>query len=298
MRVARVRETFAAGDTFTFWPISDTHLGAADTDEDTLRAHVDMIAADPMARWVFLGDCGDLISPRDKRYHPGMLPQRYHDALRAEGGIWTETVEHNVEVFEKIKDKCWAWLSGNHEGTIRKHYDRELGSEIAGRLGVEYLGYGGFLKVDFAYDKGAPMKDRAEQKGAAYHPLVFDLHHGWQGGRRKGAKINTLELDLGATDADIVLRGHSHDRVMERFDCFTIGSKHVSQWPRIVAHCGTYKTGHVTTRRGDSLHDTWEHTKGFREKFTLGPPLLDIKPRAFVRNSASDNARFEYTIRH
>jgi hypothetical protein len=35
MRVARVNETYALGDTYRIWPISDTHLGSADVDEDT-----------------------------------------------------------------------------------------------------------------------------------------------------------------------------------------------------------------------------------------------------------------------
>jgi hypothetical protein len=46
VRVARIREKYKAGDVFHFWPISDTHLGAADTDEDQLRRHVAEIQAD------------------------------------------------------------------------------------------------------------------------------------------------------------------------------------------------------------------------------------------------------------
>lgn len=296
MRVVRIREKYKAGDEFTLWPISDTHLGAADTDEDALRRHVAEIQADPMARWIFLGDVGDLIDHRDKRFHPGMWPQRYQDAMFAEGGIPTEVVEHAVEIFAPIRDKCWVWLSGNHERTIRNRYDREIGSEIAGRLGVEYLGYGGFLKVDFSYVNQSPSS-----KGETYSPLIFDLHHGWQGGRRSGAKVNSMELDLGMSDADIILRGHSHDKVAHRFDSFQIGAKYALNWPRIVAHCGTYKLGRTDHPKNGELHDTWEVTRGFRNKAStsLGPPLIDIKPRAFVNKRTNpDNARFHFQLRH
>ena len=298
MRVVRIREHFDAGDTFTLWPLSDFHLGAADTDEDALRAHIAEIAEDPYARWIYLGDIGDLIDHRDaKRFHPGMLPQRYADAMFAEGGIPSEVVAHALEIMEPIKKKGWAWLSGNHERSVRKRYDREIGSEISGQLGIPYLGYGGFLKVDFAYNKGATAPEGHKRD---YRPLVFDLHHGWQGGRRSGSKINQLELELSYSDADIILRGHSHDKVAHRFDSFTVGSQYVRQWPRIVAHCGTYKLGRVDGKAGDEPHDTWEITRGFRAKAaaSLGPPLILIKPKAFVRSSAKENAAFDFTLRH
>jgi hypothetical protein len=41
MRVARITETLNANDTYRIWPISDTHLGAADVDEELLREHVE-----------------------------------------------------------------------------------------------------------------------------------------------------------------------------------------------------------------------------------------------------------------
>ena len=56
MRVARITETLNANDTYRIWPISDTHLGAADVDEELLREHVEMIRQDKNARVIFLGD--------------------------------------------------------------------------------------------------------------------------------------------------------------------------------------------------------------------------------------------------
>ena len=94
MRVARVNETYTYGDTYRIWPISDTHLGSADVDEELLKKHVEEIRQDKNARVIFLGDVGDLIDWRDKRFQAGMWPERYQDAMHAEGGIPTETVAH------------------------------------------------------------------------------------------------------------------------------------------------------------------------------------------------------------
>jgi len=270
MRVARITETFSAGETYRIWPISDTHLGAADVDEEALREHVEMIKQDKNARVIFLGDVGDLIDWRDKRFQAGMWPERYMDAMHFEGGIPSETVAHALEIFSPIRKQIWCWLSGNHEYTIRSRFDREIGSEIAAQLGVEYLGYGGFLRVAW--------KNAVSRAAGGEHVTVFDLHHGWQGGRTAGAKINTLEKHLGESDADVVLRGHSHDRVAHIFPSLRIMPTQVRDWERVVAHCGTYKLGRVDTKRGEENHDTWEARKGFRRKTqnVTGPPLIEM----------------------
>ncbi len=288
MRVTRVIEKFNSGDTFNYWPISDTHIGAADCDEEILREHIAEIAADPMARWTFGGDIGDLIDHRDRRMHPGMWPQRYQDAMFAEGGIPQETIEHAIELFEPIKKKCWAWLSGNHERTIRQKYDREIGSEISGRLGVAYLGYGGFVKVTWKRVSGKAAGGECN--------TVIDIHHGWQGGRRDGAKLNQLELTLSESDADMVMRGHSHTKLAPPpIDAFKVVGDNVRDWPRVVAHTGTYKLGRVEHERGE-VHDTWEHTRGFRHKMSskLGPPVIQISPQqhAQTRNRTSPLVKY------
>ena len=270
MRVARIREKYEPSTTYRVWAIGDTHLGAVDADEELLRQHLAEIKADPHARIIFMGDVGDLIDWRDKRFQTGMWPQRYQDAMHAEGGIPSETVAHAVELFEQVRDKIWAWLSGNHERTIRNRYDREIGSEIAAQLGCEYLGYGGYIRVEW-------KRGTSKASGSEF-VTVFDVQHGWQGGRTSGAKVNALEKMLGESDADVVLRGHSHDRVAHIFPSLRISTTKVREWERVCAHTGSYKLGRVDTVRGEETHDTWEETKGFRRKTsaTMGPPLIEM----------------------
>ena len=254
--------------------------------------HVEQIKQDKNARVIFLGDVGDLIDWRDKRFQVGMWPQRYVDAMHSEGGIPSETVAHALEIFSPIRKQIWCWLSGNHEHTIRSKYDREIGSEIAAQLGVEYLGYGGFLRVQW--------KNKASKAHGGEHITVFDLHHGWQGGRRSGAKVNQLELHLGESDADVVLRGHSHDRLAHIFPSLRITPNAVRDWERVVAHCGSYKLGRVDTKRGEETHDTWEARRGFRRKTqaTMGPPVIEMSFNRHTRlaENRANRAPVEYRV--
>jgi UDP-2,3-diacylglucosamine pyrophosphatase LpxH len=293
MRVVRKTERYKAGQTFTIWPIGDTHLGAIDTNESLLKEHLKKIEEDPNARIIFMGDVGDCITHRDPRFGAGMWTQRYLQAAFEEGGIPTEVVNHAYELFKPVREKIWVWLSGNHEKTIRKHTDREIGSEIAGALQIPYLAYNGFLRVSWK---------RETSKASAEFSTTFDLAHGWQGGRRSGAKLNQMELELAESDADIILRGHSHDRVAQIVPSLSIGTNNVKEWNRIIAHTGTYKVGRVDNISGDEVHTTWEETRGFKKKTNrvLGPPLIQISPTSnghpTVEAGSIQSAKADYRI--
>lgn len=273
MRIVRAKETITpTNNTFNLYPIGDTHLGAIDVDEDALKADLRRIADDPTARIIFMGDCGDCITHRDPRFAAGMWSQRYIEAMHHEGGVISATVDHVVELFDPVRDKIWAWLSGNHERTVRKHTDREIGSEICAMLGIsnKYLGYGGFVRVEYS---------RSSTNAGTQAVSVIDAAHGWQAGRRSGAKINQMEVELSYTDADVILRGHSHDRVANIFQSLRVNHKTLQEWPRVVAHTGSYKRGWVDGY-GEETHDTWEETRGFRRRgqVTTGPPVIRILP--------------------
>jgi hypothetical protein len=182
-------------------------------------------------------------------------------------------VEHSVEIFTPIKDKILVWLSGNHERTVRTRTDREIGSEIAGRLGVEYGGYGCFVRIQFTYVKS--LTEKSKPQGVS---CVIDAHHGASAGTT-GNKINKMISYLCRSDADIVLRGHHHDRVAYPFDATTVGTDFPRPWKRVVAGTGTFKKGHADEPVNGELHDTWEHTRDFARRHTYGPPEIEIYPQ-------------------
>lgn len=277
MRVITVDEKFTNGDTFTLWPLGDLHLGALDCAEDVLRRHVKEIATDPTARWIGMGDYADLILPTDlKRWYPHGVPQRYLDAMNnPEQGIIRESRDHVLEVLEPIRSKCWGLLHGNHETNIVKRHYFDLLSEVAAGLNVRHrvAGYECFFKVRF--------RRTVSKKNGPEATLLVHAHHGWQGGRRDGAQVNQFDLDVGESDADVFLRGHSHKSVSGIKASFRVNEAQPREWPRAYAVTGTYKRGRILTTASQPPFDSYEQTRGFRPKIDsqLGPPRLQITPR-------------------
>ena len=294
MRVAHVRETFAAGDVFNYYPISDTHLGATECDEAALRALVQKIKDDPLARWSHGGDIGDLITPKDKRFQAGNVAERYQSKMHR---IPDATIEHAVEIFKPIADKCWFLGVGNHESSLAAYYDRGIGAEIHAELGLKdrYLGYRGFCNVQFVYDRTV----ESGYKGHANsRPLLIDHHHGWQAGRLYGAFHVQAERELGYSNADIIVKGHSHKRQAQKFNSWVVGNSN-TVYPRaqerLVVCTGTFmrsikEASNRTDVISDVQDDTYAERKGYRPQDPLGPPLIQIAPVSFERGPAGTTA--------
>lgn len=284
MRVVHISEEFDTGDVFTVIPTGDWHLGAADTDEEQLRSDLKRHEDNPKARLILMGDLGELIGPGDKRWHPqGYMPERYRDAmLNPDGGIPSETVAHAAEILAPWAGRIWGIATGNHEMTVSKYCQRDLMTELAKEIGGgafnRLLGYSGFIRVAFRH-KGRKVA------GQSVGSLNVHVHHGWQTAGRAGSGnlINGMERELGYTDADILLRGHSHaPRIAQVIPSLRINRTGVSEWPRLVASTGTYKVGHIEPKPGDHAPTTYETFKNYRHKMPgahLGPPVITIAPR-------------------
>jgi hypothetical protein len=131
--------------------------------------------------------------------------------------------------------------------------------------------------------------------------VVIDMHHGWQGGRKSGAKINQAELDFSMSNADIVLRGHSHDRQAHVFESVRVQNKSLIPWPRVYVNGGTFKTGNInsTGKASDrGVDDTWEETRGFRRKWgtLIGPPPIVVKAKRRT-HKGDEHPPFTYEVR-
>ena len=294
MRIVNTSETFAGGDTFNFYPISDTHLGAAECDEVELRRFVSMIAADPLARWGHGGDIGDLITPKDKRFQAGNVAPRYREKMHR---IPDATIEHAVDIFKPIADKCWYIGAGNHESALAAYYDRGIAAEIHAELGLtdRYVGYRGFINVLFNTKGGTHGKS-----------LLIDFHHGWQAGRLYGAFHVEAERTLGHSNADIILRGHSHKRQAHKFNSWVVSGQAFAPraQTRVVACTGTFMHSvKPASSRTDVISEvsdeTYAERKGFRPQDPLGPPVIHIKPyqgAGQAHKSAAGQPRFELNV--
>lgn len=195
-------------DTYTFYVIGDTHVGARNCAEDKLRALVDIIASDPNARWFGGGDlCDNVILPDQKRFDPTVLPKwmlHHRDADDVAGALQDiagAQKQRLFDILDPIKDKCLGLIEGNHEYSIMKHHNRDFMKELCQHFAAPNLTDCAFVRLRF---KG---KFRG---GAASATVRMFITHGHGGGRTTGAETNRLYRLAADKDVDIVLAGHSH----------------------------------------------------------------------------------------
>jgi hypothetical protein len=296
MRVVHVEEVYSPGEEIVLIPTGDWHLGAMDSVEDKIRSDVKAWAKDPKTRLILMGDLMECIDYRDKRFFPQGLPERYADALlNSDGGIPSESVAHALEILDPLigKQKVWGIATGNHERKLEVTQSRNLTAEVARGLHASHrqLGYSGYVHVTF--------RDRESRKTNG--SIVISVHHGWQTAGRAGSGnvINGMERELGYSNADILLRGHSHaPRIGQVIPSISVTKSSAREWPRVVASTGTYKRGSVEQRAGDPPHDTYETFKGFRGRMdgSLGPPRIVIRPLRTDGTRGQANFEYEVTI--
>ena len=206
-------------DIFSIYPLGDTHVGHRGSREDAFAVYADRIEADPLARWVGMGDYLDCVQRSDKRYDvretaEWMTLADQEDIVAAQRDHWLMMTRH-------IWSKCLGLLKGNHEDAIRRHYERDVYAELlravaednlwceqmdglGRKTGAELaLGYVGQLWLQFARSNGSVTS------------IDSWWHHGYGGGRLKGAKALALQRAAGQFDVRLLVMGHTHDEVIE-----------------------------------------------------------------------------------
>jgi UDP-2,3-diacylglucosamine pyrophosphatase LpxH len=295
VRIVKVEEKLPGLGKLRFHHLSDLHVGAPDFDERAFLERRALIEGDEWARWGMGGDGGDLIRHNDRRYQPTELHPRYRQAA----DLRHASREHLRELFKPIASKCWYWADGNHERKLDEYFGGKFGVEVCCDLGIEskYVGYRGFVHVVFQIGKSD--KKRIGQ--------LIDVQHGWQTGRLKGAFLVQAERELGATDADIVVRGHNHQPAAHTF--VTLGITHSGVGPsklrqrkRTVLNGGTWRRGYRddlapidADRISEVEGDMWGETKGFRSE-PLGGPVLLLRVDGGRGGAHPSSAHIEHTI--
>jgi len=192
-------------DLVRIWPLGDVHLGNVACAEKEFAATVAEIAADPLSRWVGMGDYCEWINRGDPRFSPASAP-KWLDLYSLD--LARQQADRFLEITEPIADKCIALIRGNHEDTIARHTERDVYQDLVagireritpqpGRLGLGYCGY---------------IRLRLLRGGVQSWALDIFCHHGWGGGRLAGAKALKLERALARYTADLVMIGHWHTR--------------------------------------------------------------------------------------
>ena len=104
-----------------------------------------------------------------------------------------------------IAGQIWSYGMGNHEATANAAYCSDISVRILERIGRPecYAGWSAMVRIVF-------------QDGEHRSALRVYHQHGYQAGRKDGAKVNGLDDLMGYIDGcHIYLVGHSHSRLVK-----------------------------------------------------------------------------------
>lgn len=239
MRLLTRRIDYTPGQTFTLYPIGDVHLGSANCDKNLFDATIKAVRDDPDAMWIGLGDMVESIAPNDKRWNAGGVDEAIVN-LASQDRIGDVYVDKLADKLAPIADKLLVYSDGNHEASFAKHYYTNLSVRVLDAIG----------RSD-AYSEWATLTRLAFECGTHRTRIRVFSHHGWQGGRMDGAKVNESRRLMAYVEADLYLTGHSHSKFVVPNTRLTVNPSwtHWDAETCYVAHCGSYlrtlQLGHV-----------------------------------------------------
>jgi len=176
--------------------VGDEHIGTRYHAETELQKTVSKIRADPLARWIGMGDKCDFIVPSDPRWDSGSIA----DWVRHDN-IALDQANRYCDVMSPIIDKCDGLLFGNHESAIRRHNHIDVHSYICDKLNVRDLGVSAWVHYQFELTK-------TMRSG-----LNVVVLHGSGSARTKAARVRKLTDAMASFNADIIGYGHLHDMI-------------------------------------------------------------------------------------
>lgn len=190
-----LRHDRRAGRLASYLLVSDVHWDSPYCDRVMLARHLDY-AKSIGAGVLFGGDLFDAMQGKNDRrgskgsVRPEFLKDDYFDQLVLQAGEW----------FKPYRDLIVMIGDGNHETSVLKHNERDLSAGLARILGVEQMGYSGFVVFLFADPSGG---------NRASYSMVY--HHGAGGGGpiTKGMIGNSRRSM--SIDADVFWTGHIHE---------------------------------------------------------------------------------------
>jgi hypothetical protein len=207
--VSRVieRKTRSVGYRITF--LGDEHLGGRDCDKKLLKNCVSLIESDPYHYWVGMGDPCEYINYTDKRFDASELDPEILE-LKDLNDLPRVQTNAIADILAPIKSQCLGLAEGNHCNTIERKYHQRVHSILCEALQhkAEWpldLGYSAIIKLK--------LNRISEKRVHDSDTIKIYVHHGFGGGRKKGAKVNRMQdLALYFPYCQIFVAGHTHDR--------------------------------------------------------------------------------------
>lgn len=248
------------GQTWRLHVIGDVHLGNRGCAVDRFRERVAQVFGDPFAIWIGVGDYADAIDYRDPRFDAEQLPKGTEARdLMSWGKVMREQA---AAILAPIGPKCIGLGYGNHEDHfMAARASRDWWDDFRRDIGNPTdLGYCAFLDLVFRVQ-------------GVDHSYRIATHHGAGWAQTPGGKLNRLRSFLDAFAADIVLTGHTHERLDHQVVTLAADPTctHLAEVPRVGVVCGTWLRTYTEGPAG------YGEKRGYRP-VPLGNPAVTIQP--------------------
>ena len=198
-----------AQSTFHLYCLGDIHAGTIHCAESHIKRKVADIKADTNAMWIGMGDYGDFITPKDKRWADGQIASWVDSA-----DIGESVRDYLVDLLSPIKHQCIGLLYGNHEVSYSKQNDGKVHQHICKDLGLPNLSYSSFVKMHFE-------RENSTEK----HLVTGCFTHGAGNAVTEGWKLNNLVKFMKSFKADIYGYAHVHDYVSKTLTRLDVNSR-------------------------------------------------------------------------
>jgi len=200
-RISRTNCEITTGATAKFLFISDVHYDSQKCDRPRLKRHLDKAEAEGYTVLIF-GDWFDLMGGKYD-------PRSTYSDIRPEYKSITYLDNVIEDSYEFLKGyNCIQFISrGNHETNIEKRLHTSPLDRLAQMLKqddkhITIGGYSGWLKIL-----------KKPTKGNRRVVSMIHYHHGYGGNAKRSKGVLEVDLDqMQFPDADIILRGHTHQK--------------------------------------------------------------------------------------
>jgi len=191
--------------------ISDQHHDAIDCNRKFEKEHLDL-ALERKAYIISAGDTFDMMQGRydPRKSYAGMRPEYLHKMIELGNEAYFDIITKDaIEFYKPYAHLFTVFARGNHDTSIENHNGISpinnlvfgLNDALKSSHRIQAGGYGGWVKFNFASNKGKSNKSSIKLK----------YYHG-SGGDAPVTRgmIQTARQAVYLPDADVVLNGHNH----------------------------------------------------------------------------------------
>lgn len=172
------------------YPLVCWHLGAKQSDAKFIGRVIETIKADPLARWIYMGDAGEC------------------NIKESKGDLYSQTMnpgdqlEAAIGLLEPIQEKGLFGISGNHGHRIYRATGVDWDKTLCERVGVPYCG------TSCLFDLGFSLGSKKDRRWRA--TVSVYVHHGVSGSTTVQGKVAAGKKPEVFVQSDVILTAHSH----------------------------------------------------------------------------------------